>query len=192
MSLANQHRTEKIFFFFAFLAFLIIVTGYLKSHVLAPVTVVGDSMEPTLRNGDTVYLDLVTYRLRRPTTGEIAVIKNDGSNPAIQHQLIVKRIIAREGQTVHISGGLLYVNYRPVMEPYATDTSNESFGPLTVPEGAYFVMGDNRDSSGDSRLFGAVNEDKIIGRVVRTSSMWPVTLLATLTSLPTAVFAAPR
>ena len=145
---------------------LALVGGLLCFIFLARViTVDGSSMYPTLNHGDKV---LTTGLFYQPEVGDIIVFQTDVHGP----QPLVKRVIAVEGQTVDIDfeRGIVYVDGVALDEPYTNSPTNdrESFtGPVTVPEGCLFVMGDNRNASTDSRSssVGMVDERCIIGKV---------------------------
>jgi signal peptidase I len=126
----------------------------------------GMSMLPTLHHNDKFIMSNLFYT---PKYGDIVVIKTDtfGDTP------IVKRVIATEGQTVDIdfNAGVVYVDGEPLDEPYTnapTFAREDFYGPLTVPEGHVFVMGDNRNASTDSRsnAVGLVDTRRILGRVM--------------------------
>ena len=135
------------------------------------VRVVGHSMDPTLADGDLVLSTRLDYRLHAPDRGDIVIFK-DPYNPA---QEFVKRIVGLPGDRLLIRAGHLYVNSVRLQEPYLVKpwlvtTNWPSFptGPEgeTVPPDNYFVLGDNRDNSGDSRLFGYITSHQILGKAI--------------------------
>ncbi|WP_426451011.1 signal peptidase I [Paenibacillus sp. S-38] len=137
-------------------------------------TVRGISMEPTLEDGEWLFINKTIRLGGVPQRGDVIVIKrtgDDGQEPAF----LVKRVVAVGGDEVHIRRGRLYVNGQAVPEPY-TDTLIEDggFEPYTVEEGQFFVMGDNRRqyASHDSRSFGPVSLDEVVGRVEWI--LWPL------------------
>lgn len=130
------------------------------------IDVVGRSMEPTLREGDKI---IITRLAGRYEAGDIVVLQKSSFSEAP----IVKRIIATEGQTVDIDfeQGTVYVDGFPLDEPYINEPTYKPLdfvGPLTVPEGCVFVLGDNRNNSQDSRenTIGCVDSRHILGKVV--------------------------
>ena len=127
------------------------------------------SMLPTIDPGDRIIVNCLTYEFREPRPGEIIVVHD----PLDDKKDIIKRVIAVSGDTVELLDGVLYVNGSVVEEPYVVHKDVVKGQPrLTVPEGYVYVMGDNRPVSGDSRDFGPVAEDQIIGKVMCV--MWPV------------------
>src|SRR5512136_1164575 len=108
------------------------------------------SMQPNLHEGEYVIVDKVSYAFRRPERGEIVVLKNP--NPG-QPDLI-KRIIGLPGETIDVRGGQVSVNGQPLTEPYIKQPMANDFPAIQLQTGQYFVMGDNRNNSEDSRIFG--------------------------------------
>ena len=136
------------------------------------VGVIGPSMESTLIEGDRLIISNLFYT---PKYGDIVVLRKD----EFKSDPIIKRVIATEGQTVDIDfeAGVVYVDGLALDEPYVNTPTNlrEDFtGPVTVPEGCVFVMGDNRNRSTDSRTekIGCVDTRYIIGRAL--FRMWPL------------------
>lgn len=117
-----------------------------------PIYIASDSMAPTLTKGHHLFLDKVTYRLRAPRRGEILAFRS----PVGEDHESVKRVIAVAGDTVELRSKKVYLNGEPQLETYAyyarpeEALAGDSLGPLAVPEGALFVLGDNRDNSSDS------------------------------------------
>jgi signal peptidase I len=131
----------------------------------------GHSMAPTLENQDRLVVDRLTYRIGKPAPGDIVMFHV----PVAPDRLFVKRIIAREGDVVSISGGRVTVNDQALDDRYipADFRSHEDWGPYRVPAGYYLVMGDHRNRSSDSRQWGPVPREAIIGRV--QARWWPLT-----------------
>ena len=146
----------------------IIVCVLLFSFAVRLVDVVGVSMNPTLADGDKIIVSNLFYD---PKPGDIIVFRKD----EYRAEPLVKRIIAVEGQTVDIDfdRGIVYVDGEPLDEPYIAEPTTDPIdfsGPITVPEGCVFVMGDNRNHSTDSRysVIGSVDERCIMGKVYFT------------------------
>ncbi len=146
----------------------IVICVLFFSFIVRLVDVVGSSMYPTLENGDKILVSNLFYT---PKQGDIVVFRKD----EYREEPLVKRIIAVGGQTVDIDyeTGTVYVDGEPLDEPYIAEpaTDPENFiGPVEVPEGCIFVMGDNRNASTDSRTteIGMVDERCIMGKVYFT------------------------
>lgn len=130
------------------------------------IDVVGSSMVPTLENGDKI---IITRLAGDYEVGDIVVLRKD----TFRQEPIVKRIIAEEGQTVEFDfiTGAVYVDGVELDEPYINELTydpEDITGPVTVPEGCVFVLGDNRNNSTDSRraTIGCVDERYIMGKVI--------------------------
>jgi signal peptidase I len=144
------------------------VWGAVEAVVAEPVRVMGNSMRPTLLPGDRILLNKLAYGLRLPGTdrwllrwgaprrGDVVVLLMPGDGRSL-----VKRVVGGPGDTLEVRDGHLCVNG----EPDGDSTAPTGFVPVRVPEGSYFVMGDNRGISLDSRAFGCVEAGRVQGRV---------------------------
>lgn len=135
---------------------------------IQPHQVIGESMEPSFFDQEYILTDKISYRLREPERGDVVVFKAP-NNPRRDY---IKRIIAVPGETVSINNNTVYVNNKPLTENYLDQNERIDNGNLfsnnasiIVPEHYYFVLGDNRDHSQDSRVWGPVDQDSIVGRV---------------------------
>jgi signal peptidase I len=145
----------------------VLVLG-LRTFVAEPIGVPSGSMAPTLRPGDSVVVNKVAYRFGDPRRRDVVVFRRPRSG-----ELMLKRIVGVGGDRVGIEDGVLYVNGRAIREPFVDHRLVDSvyFGPVRVPSGAVFVMGDLRSNSIDSRAFGPVPRRGILGRV--DLRIWP-------------------
>jgi signal peptidase I len=146
------------------LALVIIVFLY------QPVKVEGTSMAPLLSDQERIFINKFVYRFEDIHRGDVVVFWY----PLDRSKSFIKRVIGLPGETVDIRHGLLYVNGQLIPEPYVPPqyTDVTDFGPVKVPKESYFVMGDHRISSNDSRVFGPVASQFIYGRAV--FAYWPV------------------
>ena len=118
------------------------------------------SMLPNLHEGEYVIVDKVSYAFRQPERGEIVVLKN----PTPSQPDLIKRIIGLPGETIDVHGGSVYINGQPLAEPYIAQPMVADSGATQLQADQYFVMGDNRNNSEDSRRFGPRAVNDIVGR----------------------------
>jgi len=118
----------------------------------------GQSMDPSLHDNQRIIIEKLTYRFRPPARGEIVVLRRPQRDP------LIKRVIGLPGEKVAIRNGRVYVDGESLDEPYLSELTGGLMAPEIVPEGHVFVLGDNRDSSNDSRAFGMVPFEDIMGR----------------------------
>jgi len=154
------------------------LTWCLKTFVLQPYEVPSGSMEPTIMTGDKIFADKVTYFFSSVEKGNIIVFQ-DLVDP---DRVLVKRVVGLPGDVIELKNGHVYVNDKWLYEYYTHETETfepdqgerhvEITYPFTVPEGCVWVMGDNRTSSADSRVFGPVSMDSIQGHVFMV--FWPL------------------
>ena len=143
------------------------------SFAIQAVHVEGLSMFATLDNNDYLIANKIDYRLHAPERGDIIILRP----PTDNSKDFIKRIIALPGERLLISDGIVYINGHKLDEPYlpeAWTTLNNWGGPdgMVVPPNDYFVMGDNRNRSQDSRIFGFIGRDRIDGRA--WFRIWPL------------------
>lgn len=144
----------------------VVLAGAVNSFLIVNAEVPTGSMENTIMTGDHILALRTSYWFSEPEAGDVVVFRfPDDPTGKI---LYVKRIIGAPGDTVEVAEGSVYVNGKALEEPYIREQTAGEFGPYTVPEGSYFMMGDNRNRSVDSRFWDNkfVEENKILGKVV--------------------------
>jgi signal peptidase I len=157
-------------FFVELAEILLLAVGlyFVITFAIQTVHVIGFSMVPTLNDNDYVLATKVDLRFTTPSRGDIVILKDPFDNS----QDFVKRVIALPGERIKITHGSVYINGRQLLEPYLPSDLKTADYPLDgtdpngqlVPAGHYFVMGDNRNHSSDSRVFGAVALSQIESR----------------------------
>ncbi len=146
----------------------VVVAWLVKSFIIQPFVIPSGSMEPTLVPGDRVLVTKFLYRFRDPQPGDIIVFipPNDATKD------FIKRVVAVGGQKLEVKSGKVYIDGRSAQEPSAATSGDLSnYGPLVIPAGSVFVMGDNRPNSMDGRVFGPIKTDKILGEAF--TIYWP-------------------
>ena len=141
-----------------------------------PVKVEGTSMMPTLEDQERVFINKFVYKLEPIERGDVVVFRY----PRDVTKSYIKRVIAVAGDRVRIEGGIVYVNGRRLPEPYVPEEYEDtrSYPETVVPGNSYFLLGDHRNLSNDSRDFGSVDKDYIYGKAV--FGYWPVGRLGKL------------
>lgn len=161
---------EELITWFKTLASAAVYATLIVTFIFQVARVEGQSMEPTLANQDRLIVNKLIYRISEPRRGDIVMLYY----PLNPDKSFVKRVIAEATDEVHIVDGRVYVNDVPLKDDYvpAQFRSHEDYGPIRVKDGYYFVMGDHRNNSSDSRHWGEVPKKYIIGKVqVR---WWPL------------------
>lgn len=140
----------------------------LRLWVVEPITVRSDSMEPTVPAGSIVWLDKAGPRLAGVPPGALVVFNGPDDDEMPNEAVLLKRVVAAQGQTVAIRDGVLFVDGAEAREPYVNRRTIDGvyFGTVTVPPGHLFVLGDNRENSIDSRDFGTIPVTAIQGTVL--------------------------
>ena len=156
------------------LAAVVLAFG-VRTMVAQSYSIPSESMQNTLLIGDHVFVNKLYAVFGTPRRGDIIVFDSP-----VENKNLIKRVIALSGDRVEMRGDILYLNKEPQKEPYAIyekgygrgHTTHYRFGPVIVPDGHIFVMGDNRNNSGDSRFFGPVKIDNIQGKAMVAHWSW--------------------
>lgn len=140
----------------------LLIGFFLSKYIIANAQVPSGSMETTVMAGDRIIVNRLAYAFGEPQRGDIVtfIYPDDGET------LYLKRIMGLPGETIEGIDGVIYINGSPLSQDYTSEVFEEDFGPFQVPEGCYFMMGDNRNDSWDSRFWENqfVEKDAIIGK----------------------------
>jgi signal peptidase I len=176
--------------------FLVLALGLtlgVKANVAQAFSIPSESMQPQLQVGDRVLVSRTAYRLHDVHRGDIIVFPSPTAPPDHDGLVrrtagdvlesiglkdpgdddLIKRVVGLPGETVSGQDGHVVVDGRTLVEPYLPDgVRTDDFGPVAVPLGRVFVMGDNRGNSADSRIFGPVPQSTVVGRAF--ARVWPI------------------
>ncbi len=154
----------------------IIITAFILAMILRTFVVEGriipsGSMLPTLQIQDRVMVNKFIYYFKEPQRGDVVVFEPPEAIGSEQDY--IKRVIGLPGETVEMKEGQVFVNDKPLTEPYIPEILNYEYGPVVVPEGSLLVLGDNRNHSFDSHLWNAwLTEDHLKGKAFMV--YWPI------------------
>ncbi|MBI4090598.1 MAG: signal peptidase I [Candidatus Komeilibacteria bacterium] len=134
----------------------------IRFFLIQPFYVEGASMEPSFHSKEYLIIDEISYRFSDPERGEVVVLRY----PRDRRQFFIKRIVGLPGERIRLENGIVSVNGRPLEESYVSELymNNASMDEITLGADEYFVMGDNRTNSLDSRSFGPISRNAIVGR----------------------------
>lgn len=152
----------------------LLIAIFMVVFVIQPTRVDGSSMAPTLTTDQRLVIEKVSYHFTAPALGDIVVLKLPGREATP----LIKRVIGVGGDQVAIRNGRVYLNGAPLDEPYLSQITPGDLPSMVVPDGYLFVLGDNRGASNDSRNFGMVPEENLVGRAA--FSYWPLDHLGLL------------
>lgn len=162
--------------------FAVVAVFLIQNYLALPTQVSGESMMPTMKDGEKFISNRIIYRLSEPKFGDVVTFH------ASESKDFVKRVIATEGQSVSYKNDTLWIDGRAVDEPFLAAFKEQAhkqglkltndFGPVTVPDGEVFVLGDNRSNSRDSRMIGTIPKSSIIGRA--DIVFWPLSSMRVL------------
>lgn len=159
----------------------LVIAIFVRFFIAEPRFIPSPSMVPTLAVGDRLLVEKVSYHLHLPNRGDIVVFEPP---PQLQEygyqasQAFIKRVIGLPGQQVQVSQGKVYVNGEPLAENYVLEAPQYEMPPVTVPAGQLFVMGDNRNDSNDSHVWGFLPIENVIGRALLR--FWPLDKAGTI------------
>jgi signal peptidase I len=147
----------------------------IRTFIAEPRYIPSDSMLPTLHQGDRLVVEKISYLLHTPHFGDIVVFqppKELQRRGYPKDQAFIKRVIGTPGEIVSIANGKVYLDGKPIQEDYIAEPPNLPMEERKVPTDEFFVMGDNRNDSNDSRYWGFLPRGNIIGRAV--FRFWPL------------------
>jgi signal peptidase I len=194
---ASRSTTRSVVEWIAVIGGALVVALVIKTFLIQAFYIPSGSMEPTLDIGDRVLVNKLSYRLHDVNRGDLVVFEaNEGHGDCGQPvseaaanaaetgiKDLIKRVIALPGETIDLQDNHVVIDGRVLEEPYIAEgvvtapTGSIEF-PFEVPEGCVFVMGDNRTDSRDSRIFGPIDEDQIVGRAF--IRVWPLSQIGFL------------
>ena len=161
----------------------LVIAFLLRTFIAEPRYIPSDSMVPTLQQGDRLVVEKVSSHFRPPQRGDIVVFEPP---PQLQmqgysrEQAFIKRIIGEPGQTIAVTNGLVYIDNQPLRENYIAEAPRYNLPPVKIPANYLFVMGDNRNNSNDSHVWGVLPQENVIGRAI--FRFWPSNRLGLLNS----------
>lgn len=171
-----QTTKRAIFEWTGLLAGALIVAILLRLFVLQAFHIPSPSMVPTLKVGDRVLVNKLSYKFGDPGRGDIVVFEAPPVEKAKGINDLVKRIVGLPGETIEGRNGSIFIDGKRLDEKYLPDeVESKTFGPIDVPANSYYMLGDNRGQSQDSTFFGPIKRSQIVGRVFLR--YWPLTRL---------------
>jgi signal peptidase I len=147
----------------------VVIAALIHVFLAQATRVHGQSMEPNLHTNQRLIVEKVSYRLHGPRRGDVVVLEQPGCSDC---ELLIKRVVGLAGEEISVSDGKVYADGQPLDEPYLAQMTGGRYGPVRVPPLHVLVFGDNRGASNDSRAFGPVHRDEILGRA--WVSYWPL------------------
>ena len=153
----------------------LILAFLIRVFIAEPRYIPSESMFPTLETGDRLVIEKVGYKFHPPAKGDIVVFQPPTRLRLLgyeKNQAFIKRAIAIAGETIAVQNGIVYLNGEPQAEEYIAAPPEYDLFPITVPEGQLFVMGDNRNNSNDSHIWGFLPAENVIGHAI--FRFWPL------------------
>ncbi|MGB8956653.1 MAG: signal peptidase I [Tumebacillaceae bacterium] len=149
------------------LGLAVVVSLLFRAYVVEARWIPSESMQPTFEVGDKLFVDKLSYRIAGFQRGDIVIFDAPPASN-LGDEALIKRVIGLPGDTIKVEGGIVYVNGAALDEPYELEKPEQDFAETKVPDQSLFVMGDNRNNSFDSRYWGVVPLDKVIGKAIMT------------------------
>jgi len=161
-----------IFWYVRYIIIITLGTLFVVTFICQRSEVRGSSMETTLSDGDNLIIDKLSYRISKPERFDIVIFPHEDEGNKVYY---IKRIIGLPGEQIQIFDGVIYIDDVPLREDYGCEVIQDAklaASPIVLGDDEYFVLGDNRNNSSDSREIGPVNGEIIIGKAV--FRIWPV------------------
>jgi len=175
----KRRTTRSVVEWVAVVGGALIVALVIRAFFLAAFYIPSESMAPTLEKGDRVLVNKLAYKLHDVNRGDVVVFERPPNEPDNGIKDLIKRVVALPGETVEVRDCKVLIDGKALVEPYVKQWKTTCTAPpVTVGDNQVFVMGDNRDDSQDSRFFGPISQDLIVGRAFVL--LWPLTHLGWL------------
>jgi signal peptidase I len=152
----KEQKTPKVIKEIIPYVIIIFVVLFIKAYIVSPIQVNGESMDHTLKHGDIMILNKIQYKRNGVERFDIVVVDDEGTS-------IIKRVIGLPGEVIEVIDNKLYIDGKLYKEEYLDDDTITYDFTTKVDKNCYFVMGDNREKSKDSRLIGCIKEENIEG-----------------------------
>jgi signal peptidase I len=166
----NQTWKKEMVEWLKTIIFALLIAFLVRNYLFQPYKVQMGSMQPTLHNNDLIMVNKITYRIKKPNRGDIVVFNPPGNTSNIHY---IKRIVGLPGESVQVKEGKVFINQTELIEPYLSQIDTPGFvGPVVLGADEFFVLGDHRNNSMDSRDFGAITKDHIHGKTMFV--LWPM------------------
>jgi signal peptidase I len=176
---SKRSTTRTVIEWVAVVGGALVVALVIRAFFLAAFYIPSESMVPTLEKGDRVLVNKLSYKVHDVNRGDVVVFERPPNEPDNGIKDLIKRVVGLPGETVEVRNCKVLINGNQLDEPYVKQwTRTCTFAPKTVGDNEVFVMGDNRDDSQDSRFFGPISQDLIVGRAFVI--VWPLTHLGWL------------
>jgi signal peptidase I len=181
MDKEKKQKAKNFLEFCIYAVFALAITYFVLMFVGQRTSVIGTSMYPTLDNDDQLIMDKISYRFGEPKRFDIVVFNQEDAGEEVHY---IKRVIGLPGETVHISDGKIYIDDKVLEENYGYYVGGQTMNgydfsePTLIEPDEYFVLGDNRNDSLDSRKIGCINKKDIIGKAV--FRLFPLSSIGTL------------
>ena len=174
------HRGRKVAIEWAVILAVAILAAFLiRSFAIEPFYIPSGSMMPTLQVGDRVLVNKLSYDAHSVHRGDIVVFKKPANDYSPGVKDLIKRVVGLPGETISAHGGSVYIDGRRLAEPWLPrGETTSAFPSVFIPRGDYFMMGDNRGDSADSRIIGPVTDKLFVGRAF--IRVWPVSRIGGL------------
>jgi signal peptidase I len=173
-TVSKRSTTRSVVEWVAVVGGALVVALVIRAFFLAAFYIPSESMVPTLEKGDRVLVNKLSYKLHDVHRGDVVVFERPPNEPDNGIKDLIKRVIGLPGETLEVRDCKVVINGQPLAEPYVKQWNRTcTFAPKKVGDNEAFVMGDNRDDSQDSRYFGPISQDLIVGRAFVV--VWPLT-----------------
>ncbi|MGZ4677758.1 MAG: signal peptidase I [Acidimicrobiia bacterium] len=169
----SDHNLRNVVEWIVIIAIAVGFAFVVRAYAFQTFYIPSESMVPRLKTDDRVLVNKLAYDIRDPHRGDVVVFKTPPGSHITDMSDLVKRIVGLPGETIQGRDGQIYIDGKVLPEPYLpADVKSKDFGPVKIPANSYFMLGDNRQYSNDSTVWGPANRDLFVGPVF--AGIWPL------------------